>query len=93
MAGKLFDAVETLTWRAANLQPDDLRGWAAPPSGCGRSAAELPGLLLEKGANLFMRNGQDADDQHPGRKELSAHGPPRRAVALPPLRSPRCPPT
>ena len=31
VAGKLFDAVETLTWRAANLQPEDLRKLGQTP--------------------------------------------------------------
>jgi 8-amino-7-oxononanoate synthase len=58
MARKLSDAVETLTWRAANLQPDDLKRLGAAPLRLWGMRSEIPGLLLEKGANLFMKNGQ-----------------------------------
>jgi hypothetical protein len=57
VAGKLFDAVEQLTWRAANLQPDDLRKLGNAPMKLWEKRGELPGLLLEKGAHFFMRNG------------------------------------
>ena len=57
-----FDAVETLTWRAANLQPDDIKRLGAPPCGCGRSGPRSPACFLEKGANLFMKNGKQPDD-------------------------------
>lgn len=57
VAGKLFDAIETLTWRAANLQPDDLRRLGSAPMKMWDKRSEIPGLLLEKGANLFMKNG------------------------------------
>ena len=62
VAGKLFDAVETLTWRAANLQPDDLRKLLGTASmRLWEKRSEIPGLLLEKGANFFMKNGKPAD--------------------------------
>ncbi|XXF81386.1 aminotransferase class I/II-fold pyridoxal phosphate-dependent enzyme [Myxococcaceae bacterium GXIMD 01537] len=57
MAGKFFDAVEHLTWRAANLQPEDLRKLGGAPAKLWGMRGELPGLLLEKGAHFFMRNG------------------------------------
>jgi hypothetical protein len=59
VAGKLFDAVESLTWRAANLQPDDLRKLGKMPMKLWQKRANLPGLLLEKGANLLIRNGHE----------------------------------
>ena len=59
VAGKLFDAVETLTWRAANLQPDDIRKLGQVPMKLWEKRADIPGLLLEKGANLFIRNGRE----------------------------------
>jgi hypothetical protein len=59
MAGKLFDAVEHLTWRAANLQPADLRKLPGASKRLWEKRGELTGLLLEKGANFFMRNGHD----------------------------------
>jgi 8-amino-7-oxononanoate synthase len=58
VAEKLFDAVETLTWRAANLQPDDLKRLSSAPLKLWSKRTEIPGLLLEKGANLFMKNGK-----------------------------------
>ena len=61
VAGKLFDAVETLTWRAANLQPEDLRKLGQLPMKLWEKRAELPGLLLEKGAGLFITNGAQRD--------------------------------
>lgn len=62
VAAKLFDAVETLTWRAANLQPQDLKRLSTAPLRLWEKRTELPGLLLEKGANLFMKNGKQADN-------------------------------
>jgi 8-amino-7-oxononanoate synthase len=59
VAGRLFDAVETLTWRAANLQPEDLRKLGQVPMKLWEKRANIPGLLLEKGANLFIRNGRE----------------------------------
>jgi len=59
VAGKLFDAVETLTWRAANLQSEDLRKLGQMPMKLWEKRANIPGLLLEKGANLFIRNGRE----------------------------------
>jgi hypothetical protein len=59
VAGKLFDAVETLTYRAANLQPQDLRKLGQAPRKLWEKRGEIPGLLLEKGANFFMRNGHE----------------------------------
>lgn len=61
VAGKLFDAVETLTWRAANLQPEDLKRLSTAPLRLWGMRTEIPGLLLEKGANLFMKNGKSAE--------------------------------
>jgi hypothetical protein len=61
MAGKLFDAVEHLTWRAANLQPADLRKLGGASIRLWEKRGELPGLLLEKGAHFFMKNGQDSN--------------------------------
>jgi 8-amino-7-oxononanoate synthase len=57
MARKLADAVETLTWRAANLQPDDLKRLGSAPLRLWSMRSEIPGLLLEKGAHLFLKNG------------------------------------
>jgi 8-amino-7-oxononanoate synthase len=59
VAGKLFDAVETLTWRAANLQPEDLRKLGQMPMKLWEKRANIPGMLLEKGANFFIRNGHE----------------------------------
>lgn len=59
VAGRLFDAVETLTWRAANLQSEDLRKLGQMPLKLWEKRADIPGLLLEKGANLFIRNGRE----------------------------------
>lgn len=61
VAGKLFDAVETLTWRAANLQAEDLKRLSGAPQRLWEKRTELPGILLEKGANLFIRNGKQAE--------------------------------
>ena len=61
VANKLFDAVETLTWRAANLQPDDLKRLGTAPLRLWGKRSEIPGLLLEKGANLFMKNGKQPE--------------------------------
>jgi len=61
VAGRLFDAVEQLTWRAANLQPEDLRKLGSAPMKLWEKRGELPGLLLEKGAHFFMRNGAHSD--------------------------------
>ncbi len=61
VATRLFDAVETLTYRAANLQPDDLRRLSSAPMKLWEKRTEIPGLLLEKGANLFMTNGKHND--------------------------------
>ncbi|MFP2896462.1 aminotransferase class I/II-fold pyridoxal phosphate-dependent enzyme [Corallococcus sp. 4LFB] len=62
MAGKFFDAVEQLTWRAANLQPEDLRRLGGAPKKLWEKRSELGGVLLEKGAQLFMRNGSEGSD-------------------------------
>jgi 8-amino-7-oxononanoate synthase len=61
VAAKLFDAMETLTWRAANLQPDDLKRLSTAPLRLWEKRGEIreiPGMLLEKGANFFMKNGK-----------------------------------
>ena len=62
VANKFFNAVETLTWRAANLQPDDLKRLGTAPLRLWEKRTEIPGLLLERGANLFMKNGKSADN-------------------------------
>jgi len=62
MAGKLFDAVEHLTWRAANLQPADLRKLGPASMKLWEKRGQLPGLLLEKGAHFFMKNGHDSSN-------------------------------
>jgi 8-amino-7-oxononanoate synthase len=62
VANKVFDAIETLTWRAANLQPDDLKRIGTAPMKLWERRTDLPGLLLEKGANLFMKNGKQLDN-------------------------------
>jgi 8-amino-7-oxononanoate synthase len=62
VANKLFDAVEVLTYRAANLQPDDLKRISAVPMKVWERRADIPGLLLEKGANLFISNGRQNHD-------------------------------
>jgi len=61
VARKLADAVETLTWRAANLQPDDIKRLGSAPLRLWEKRTEIPGLILEKGANLFMKNGKQPD--------------------------------
>jgi 8-amino-7-oxononanoate synthase len=61
MANRLFDAVETLTWRAANLQPEDLKRLTQAPRRFWKNRTEIPGLILEKGANLLMKNGKHLD--------------------------------
>jgi 8-amino-7-oxononanoate synthase len=61
VARKLADAVETLTWRAANLQPEDLKRLGSAPLRLWEKRTEIPGLILEKGANLFMKNGKQPD--------------------------------
>jgi hypothetical protein len=59
VASKLFDAMETLTYRAANLQPDDLKRLGTAPMRLWEKRAEIPGLLLEKGATFFIKNGKE----------------------------------
>jgi 8-amino-7-oxononanoate synthase len=61
VARRLADAMETLTWRAANLQPDDIKRLSSAPLRLWEKRTEIPGLILEKGANLFMKNGKQAD--------------------------------
>jgi 8-amino-7-oxononanoate synthase len=61
VARKLADAVETLTWRAANLQPEDIKRLGSAPLRLWEKRTEIPGLILEKGANLFMKNGKQPD--------------------------------
>ena len=61
VATKLFDAVETLTWRAANLQPDDFKRLSSAPLRLWGKRTEIPGLILEKGANFFMKNGKQPE--------------------------------
>ena len=62
VATKLFDAVETLTWRAANLQSEDLRRLSEAPLRLWGKRTELPGWILEKGANFFMKNGKSVEN-------------------------------
>ncbi|MFN0064594.1 MAG: aminotransferase class I/II-fold pyridoxal phosphate-dependent enzyme [Myxococcaceae bacterium] len=61
VAAKLFDAMETLTWRAANLQPDDLKRLSTAPLRLWEKRTEIPGMILEKGASFFLRNGKSTD--------------------------------
>jgi hypothetical protein len=61
VANRLFDVVETLTWRAANLQPEDLKRIGSAPLRLWGKRTELPGFLLEKSANLFLRNGKQVE--------------------------------
>jgi 8-amino-7-oxononanoate synthase len=64
VAAKLFDAVETITWRAANLQSEDFRRLSTAPLRLWQKRndlRDLPGLLLEKGASLLMKNGKHPD--------------------------------
>jgi hypothetical protein len=61
VANKFFDAVETFTWRAANLQPDDINRLTGMPRSLWKKRGQIPGLLLEKGANLFMKNGKQLE--------------------------------
>ncbi|MGQ0504751.1 MAG: aminotransferase class I/II-fold pyridoxal phosphate-dependent enzyme [Myxococcaceae bacterium] len=55
LAGKLFDVVENLTWRAANLQPDDLKRLSSAPLRLWSRRSELSDLLLEKSASLLLK--------------------------------------
>ncbi|HVG63744.1 MAG TPA: aminotransferase class I/II-fold pyridoxal phosphate-dependent enzyme [Hyalangium sp.] len=64
VAGKIFDAVEQLTWRAANLQPADLRKLGGASKRLWEKRGELTGILLEKGAHFFMRNGHDQNSSN-----------------------------
>ncbi len=56
LAGKLFEAVETLTWRAANLQPDDLKRLSTAPFRLWSRRSELSDLIREKGASLLLKS-------------------------------------
>ena len=62
VANKFFDAVETLTWRAANLQPEDFNRLTRMPRDLWKKRGQIPGLLLEKSANLFMKNGKQLEN-------------------------------
>jgi hypothetical protein len=53
--------METLTYRAANLQPDDLKRLSTAPMRLWEKRTEIPGMLLEKGATFFMKNGKPED--------------------------------
>ncbi len=55
VATKLFDAVETLTWRAVNVQPDDLKRLGTAPFRLWEKRADIPGYLLEKSATCSSR--------------------------------------
>lgn len=64
VASRVFEAVETITWRAANLQSEDLKRLSTAPLRLWSKRNELrdlPGLLLEKGANLLLKNGKHPD--------------------------------
>ena len=61
VARRLSDVVETLTWRAANLQRDDLKRLGSAPLRLWGMRTEIPGLLLEKGAKVFLRNGKQME--------------------------------
>ena len=62
VAERLSDAVESLTYRAVNLQPDDLERIRQTPLKLWARRTELPGFLMEKSASLFIRNGRNAAD-------------------------------
>lgn len=62
VADKLFDAVETLTWRATNLQADDLKRLTSAPLRAWERRSDWSGLLLEKGAGLFIKNGKSLEN-------------------------------
>ena len=57
LASRLFDAVEAVTYRAASLQPEDLKRLSATPLRLWKRRGEIPGILMEKGAQLFFKNG------------------------------------
>jgi hypothetical protein len=61
VAAKLFDAVETLAYRAASLQTNDLKRLSTAPLRLWEKRGELPGLLLEKGARVLIKNGKQLD--------------------------------
>ena len=61
VANRLFEAVETITWRAANFQAGDLRRFTNTPQRLWKNRSMLPGLILEKGANLLLKNGKHPD--------------------------------
>jgi 8-amino-7-oxononanoate synthase len=63
VANALSDAMETLTWRAANLQPQDIKRLGGAPRWLLEKSGHLPGFLLEKGANLLIRNGKHPEDR------------------------------
>jgi hypothetical protein len=69
VANKFFDAMETLTWRAANLQPDDIRRFVDAPRRLWNRRTQLPGLILEKGTHWFLTNGKQPDPESPGGAE------------------------
>ena len=58
MANKLFDAVESITWRAANLQAADFERITRAPQKLWKSRGLIPGILLEKSAGLLLKNGK-----------------------------------
>ena len=58
MANKLFDAVESITWRAANLQSADFERITRAPQKLWKSRGLIPGILLEKSANFLLKNGK-----------------------------------
>ena len=58
VADKVFEAMETLTWRAANLQPTDLKRLSETPLRLWEKRQELSELLIEKGAQFLAKNGK-----------------------------------
>jgi hypothetical protein len=58
MANKLFDAMESITWRAANLQAADFERITRAPQKLWKSRGLIPGILLEKSASLLLKNGK-----------------------------------
>ena len=59
VANRLFDAVETLTWRAANLQPDDFRRLGTAPMKLWERRVDIPRALQGlRSMQYVRRNGR-----------------------------------
>lgn len=58
VANRFFEAVETITWRAANFQATDLWRFTDTPQRLWKNRGQLPGLILEKSASLLLKNGK-----------------------------------